>query len=79
MPPQARKTATGRLIGYARVSTEDQGTDPQTDECLFFSTIRNASMLLEQMSNGRRVRIALEMELSLSRWSCIRSESLSQA
>src|SRR4051794_19333337 len=32
MPPQARKTATGRLIGYARVSTEDQGTDPQTDE-----------------------------------------------
>jgi hypothetical protein len=33
MPPQARKTAaTGHLIGYARVSTEDQGTDPQTDE-----------------------------------------------
>jgi predicted site-specific integrase-resolvase len=22
----------GRLIGYARVSTEDQGTDPQRDE-----------------------------------------------
>ena len=22
----------GRLIGYARVSTEDQGTDPQVDE-----------------------------------------------
>jgi DNA invertase Pin-like site-specific DNA recombinase len=33
MAPQARKTpATSRLIGYARVSTEDQGTDPQTDE-----------------------------------------------
>src|SRR3954462_6354306 len=32
MPPQARKTTTGRLIGYARVSTEDQGTDPQTDD-----------------------------------------------
>jgi DNA invertase Pin-like site-specific DNA recombinase len=33
MPPQARKTAAaGHLIGYARVSTEDQGTDPQTDE-----------------------------------------------
>jgi hypothetical protein len=29
MPLQARKTtATDRLIGYARVSTEDQGTDP---------------------------------------------------
>ncbi|HKM62020.1 MAG TPA: recombinase family protein [Acidisphaera sp.] len=32
MPPRARKPAAGRLIGYARVSTEDQGTDPQTDE-----------------------------------------------
>jgi hypothetical protein len=30
--PKARKTAAaGRLIGYARVSTEDQGTDPQCD------------------------------------------------
>ena len=25
-------TVTGRLIGYARVSTEEQGTDPQLDE-----------------------------------------------
>src|SRR5208337_2871801 len=32
MPPKARKAAAGRLIGYARVSTEEQGTDPQTDE-----------------------------------------------
>src|SRR5271157_1502638 len=33
MPPKPRKTATpGRLIGYARVSTEEQGTDPQLDE-----------------------------------------------
>jgi resolvase-like protein len=33
MPPKTQKaTAVGRLIGYARVSTEDQGTDPQTDE-----------------------------------------------
>src|SRR3954469_6016425 len=32
MPPKAQKAAAGRLIGYARVSTEDQGTDPQTDE-----------------------------------------------
>jgi hypothetical protein len=30
MPPKARKATTaGRLIGYARVSTEDQGTNPQ--------------------------------------------------
>src|SRR3954454_19951903 len=32
MPTKAQKAAAGRLIGYARVSTEDQGTDPQTDE-----------------------------------------------
>jgi DNA invertase Pin-like site-specific DNA recombinase len=33
MPPKAQKAAAaGRLIGYARVSTEEQGTDPQTDE-----------------------------------------------
>ena len=31
--PQDRKSAAaGRLIGYARVSTEEQGTDPQLDE-----------------------------------------------
>ena len=29
---QGQKTAAGRLIGYARVSTDDQGTDPQRDE-----------------------------------------------
>lgn len=28
----ANTTAPGRLIGYARVSTDDQGTDPQADE-----------------------------------------------
>src|SRR3954464_9855680 len=33
MSPKVQKpAAAGRLIGYARVSTEDQGTDPQTDE-----------------------------------------------
>jgi len=31
MPPPLPASA-GRLIGYARVSTEDQGTDPQSDE-----------------------------------------------
>ena len=35
MQQNAPKTAVaGRLIGYARVSTEDQGTDPQRDELL---------------------------------------------
>jgi DNA invertase Pin-like site-specific DNA recombinase len=29
-----KTAAAGRLIGYARVSTEDQGTDPQRDELL---------------------------------------------
>jgi len=32
MPKAPRKRGSGRLIGYARVSTEDQGTDPQSDE-----------------------------------------------
>ena len=33
MAPKTRKTSIpGRLIGYARVSTEDQATDPQLDE-----------------------------------------------
>jgi len=31
--PKARRTAAaGRLVGYARVSTDEQGTDPQLDE-----------------------------------------------
>src|ERR1700676_3012074 len=33
MPTKPRKTTLpGRLVGYARVSTEEQGTDPQLDE-----------------------------------------------
>jgi len=32
MQEKSRNTAPGRLLGYARVSTEDQGTDPQSDE-----------------------------------------------
>ncbi len=32
-PPKTSKSADkGRLVGYARVSTEEQGTDPQLDE-----------------------------------------------
>lgn len=30
--PTAKSSSPGKLIGYARVSTEDQGTDPQLDE-----------------------------------------------
>ena len=32
MPTKLPKAPPGRLIGYARVSTEEQGTDPQLDE-----------------------------------------------
>jgi DNA invertase Pin-like site-specific DNA recombinase len=33
MPPKSQKTAAaGRWIGYARVSADEQGTDPQRDE-----------------------------------------------
>src|SRR5260370_20124745 len=32
MRPKGRKAAKGSLIGYARVSPEEQGTDPQLDE-----------------------------------------------
>jgi DNA invertase Pin-like site-specific DNA recombinase len=32
-PPKVRKSAVaGRLVGYARVSTDEQDTDPQLDE-----------------------------------------------
>jgi Resolvase, N terminal domain len=49
MPPKRRKTAAaGCLIGYARVSTEEQGTDPQCDE------LRAAScaIVLEEHASG---------------------------
>ena len=53
-PPKASKTAipgrptAGRLIGYARVSTEEQGTDPQLDE------LREAgcATILEEHASG---------------------------
>jgi DNA invertase Pin-like site-specific DNA recombinase len=32
MARAGRSAETGRLVGYARVSTEEQGTDPQLDE-----------------------------------------------
>jgi DNA invertase Pin-like site-specific DNA recombinase len=35
MPTKSRKTAgPGRLIGYARVSTEKQGTDRSATNCV---------------------------------------------
>ena len=44
-----RKTAVaGRLIGYARVSTEDQGTDPQLDEL----RVAGCACVLEEHASG---------------------------
>jgi DNA invertase Pin-like site-specific DNA recombinase len=44
----ARTSLPGRLIGYARVSTEEQGTDPQADE------LRSAGcdIVLEEHASG---------------------------
>src|SRR5271169_2915964 len=57
MRQHSQKTnAAGRLIGYARVSTEDQGTDPQLDE------LRDAGCLTiqeEHASGADRSRPAL--------------------
>ena len=46
----------GRLIGYARVSTEEQGTDPQLDELRAASC---ATVLEEHASGADRSRPAL--------------------
>jgi DNA invertase Pin-like site-specific DNA recombinase len=56
MPPKPRTTAAGRLIGYARVSTEDQGTDPQSDE---LRTAGCATMREEHASGADRTRPVL--------------------
>jgi DNA invertase Pin-like site-specific DNA recombinase len=49
MPPKRRKNVTaGRLIGYARVSTEEQGTDPQCDEL----RATGCAMILEEHASG---------------------------
>lgn len=47
-PPTARKSPAGRLIGYARVSTEEQGTDPQLDEL----RAAGCSSILEEHASG---------------------------
>jgi DNA invertase Pin-like site-specific DNA recombinase len=57
MPPKRRKNAAeGRLIGYARVSTEEQGTDPQCDE---LRDAGCASVLEEHASGADRSRPVL--------------------
>ena len=56
-PPKARKSAApARLIGYARVSTDEQGTDPQRDELLAAGC---ATILEEHASGGDRDRPVL--------------------
>jgi DNA invertase Pin-like site-specific DNA recombinase len=57
MPPTRPKTAAaGRLIGYARVSTEEQGTDPQCDE---LRAAGCATILEEHASGADRSRPVL--------------------
>jgi DNA invertase Pin-like site-specific DNA recombinase len=56
-PPKPRKSPlSGRLIGYARVSTEDQGTDPQRDE---LQAAGCATILEEHASGADRGRPVL--------------------
>ncbi len=48
-PPNSRKIPAGsRLIGYARVSTDDQGTDPQLDEL----RVAGCTTILEEHASG---------------------------
>ena len=54
--PTQKTSAAGRLIGYARVSTEDQGTDPQRDELLASGC---ANVLEEHASGADRSRPVL--------------------
>jgi hypothetical protein len=49
MPPKRWKTAAAsRLIGYARVSTEELGTDPQCDEL----RVAGCATVLEEHASG---------------------------
>jgi DNA invertase Pin-like site-specific DNA recombinase len=57
MPPKRQKSGPpGRLIGYARVSTEEQGTDPQCDE---LRAAGCAAVLEEHASGADRSRPVL--------------------
>lgn len=55
-PPNQNIVAAGRLIGYARVSTDEQGTDPQRDE---LSAAGCAPILEEHASGADRSRPVL--------------------
>jgi DNA invertase Pin-like site-specific DNA recombinase len=56
-PPRTRKTVVaGRLVGYARVSTDEQGTDPQRDE---LHAAGCATILEEHASGADRSRPVL--------------------
>jgi DNA invertase Pin-like site-specific DNA recombinase len=56
-PAKARKTAiASRLVGYARVSTDEQGTDPQLDE---LRAAGCATVLEEHASGADRSRPVL--------------------
>ena len=48
LPKTQKAAAVGRLIGYARVSTEEQGTDPQRDEL----QAAGCAMILEEHASG---------------------------
>jgi hypothetical protein len=49
MPPKRLKTAAAsRLVGYARVSTDEQGTDPQLDEL----HVAGCATILEEHASG---------------------------
>src|SRR3954452_4590496 len=54
--PTRKTSAVGRLIGYARVSTEEQGTDPQLDE---LRAAGCAAVLEEHASGADRSRPVL--------------------
>ena len=47
-PPTRKSPVVGRLIGYARVSTDDQGTDPQLDEL----RAAGCTTILEEHASG---------------------------
>jgi len=48
-PPKGRKSpVVGRLVGYARVSTDEQGTDPQLDEL----RAAGCATILEEYASG---------------------------
>jgi DNA invertase Pin-like site-specific DNA recombinase len=61
MPTKPPKAAPpSRLIGYARVSTEDQGTNPQLDE---LRAAGCATVLEEHASGADRSRPVLARRL----------------